>query len=202
VNDSMVGQTAEDAAKRVNAARRFMEESEAHVRRCRAAMQGIQQTFTRPARLYDEEREEAAPMHFQEETEAVEQAAEKAVAASVAATGDASLNERMGHPAPVIGWASPTDLERLADRHRAELEAATVPDVAVATVGELIDRLGIVNVKIYHLEDVVRESEDTQAVCDAARKTRELNRERSALKNAITRMTQGDGARVDVKIGK
>jgi len=67
------------------------------------------------------------------------------------------------------------------------------------TVGELIDRLTIVNVKIYHLEDVVMESEDSETVAAAAKKTRTLNRERSDLKNAITRLVQGSGARMDTK---
>ncbi len=101
---------------------------------------------------------------------------------------------------PVIGWVSPTHMERLEERHRAELDAATVPEVAVATVGELIDRLSIVNVKMFPLVDMVRGEADDARCAEAARKLDALNTERSGLKNAITRAIEGAGARMDTKV--
>ncbi len=55
------------------------------------------------------------------------------------------------------------------------------------------------NIKIYHLEETVNESVDTEVVAEAAKRTRALNRERSDLKNAITRLVQGSEARLDTK---
>lgn len=49
-------------------------------------------------------------------------------------------------------------------------------------IGELIDELSIVNVKIFHLVDKIRANTHTK---EEAKKTEELNLYRSKLKNAI-----------------
>lgn len=54
------------------------------------------------------------------------------------------------------------------------------------TIGELCDRLSIVNIKIFMLENIKRdESSDDKAVADATRKTNELNVERNAIIEVI-----------------
>lgn len=46
------------------------------------------------------------------------------------------------------------------------------------TVGSLIDKLSIVNIRIWMLEDVKRESKDDSVVANATRKTNVLNQQR------------------------
>ena len=54
------------------------------------------------------------------------------------------------------------------------------------TVGNLIDQLSIVNLKIFMLEDVKRDAKATAyIIADATRKTNVLNVQRSALIDAI-----------------
>jgi hypothetical protein len=50
------------------------------------------------------------------------------------------------------------------------------------TIGELIDELGIVNIKIFYLVDKVQEDKHTR---EDAKKIQDLNRTRSELRNAI-----------------
>lgn len=53
------------------------------------------------------------------------------------------------------------------------------------TIGNLIDRLSIVNIKIYMLEDIKRSPATDHAIAEATRKTNVLNSERNALIDAI-----------------
>lgn len=54
------------------------------------------------------------------------------------------------------------------------------------TVGALIDKLSIVNIKIFMLEDVKRDTTVTDfQIAEATRKTNVLNTERNALIDAI-----------------
>lgn len=54
------------------------------------------------------------------------------------------------------------------------------------TIGELCDKLSIVNIKIFMLENIKRDqSADDKAVADATRKTNELNVERNAIIESI-----------------
>ena len=48
-------------------------------------------------------------------------------------------------------------------------------------LGELIDKLTIVNLKIWHLEDIKRDSDDDSKVATACRKTNVLNTQRNLL---------------------
>ena len=50
------------------------------------------------------------------------------------------------------------------------------------TIGELIDSLGITNIKIFHLIDKVQKDEHTR---EDAKKIQDLNKYRSELVNAI-----------------
>lgn len=52
-------------------------------------------------------------------------------------------------------------------------------------LGDLIDKLCIVNLKIWHLEDVKRDSNDDHKVADACRKTNVLNTQRNELMEEI-----------------
>lgn len=50
------------------------------------------------------------------------------------------------------------------------------------TIGELCDKLSIVNIKIFMLENIKRdESADDKAVAEASRKTNDLNVQRNSL---------------------
>jgi len=54
------------------------------------------------------------------------------------------------------------------------------------TLGSLIDKLSVVNIKIFHLVDAIEDKNaDDIAVAAAARKAQTLNRERSSLINEI-----------------
>ena len=52
-------------------------------------------------------------------------------------------------------------------------------------LGELIDKLMVTNLKIWHLEDVKRESDDDSKVAAACRKTNILNTQRNLLMEEI-----------------
>jgi hypothetical protein len=52
-------------------------------------------------------------------------------------------------------------------------------------LGELIDKLTVTNLKIWHLEDVKRDSDDDKKVADACRKTNTLNGQRNELMEQI-----------------
>lgn len=57
------------------------------------------------------------------------------------------------------------------------------------SMGDLIDRLSIVNLKIWHLEEQIRAGKEQELTIEKIGKNaleiRDLNRERIALKNAI-----------------
>ena len=57
------------------------------------------------------------------------------------------------------------------------------------TLGKLVDELTVVNLKIWHLEDVKRDAEaDDTAVANATRKTNVLNGERNNLIEEIDQL--------------
>jgi len=53
------------------------------------------------------------------------------------------------------------------------------------SLGDLVDMLSIMNVKMYHLIDIVEGDSDAEVVSKTSKKLASLNRERSAIKNAI-----------------
>lgn len=54
------------------------------------------------------------------------------------------------------------------------------------SIGEVIDKLIVANVKIYHLVDIVENIKSTdEEVAKAARKIQKVNRLRSQLKNQV-----------------
>ena len=66
------------------------------------------------------------------------------------------------------------------------------------TIGSLIDKLSIVNIRIWMLEDIKRTSKDDSKVADATRKTNLLNQQRNDLvqeiDDLITGLVQGTKA--------
>ena len=56
------------------------------------------------------------------------------------------------------------------------------------TFGNLIDKLTIVNLKIWKFEDIKRESKDDKEIADATRKTNILNQQRNDLIQEIDEM--------------
>lgn len=60
------------------------------------------------------------------------------------------------------------------------------------SLGDLIDKLSIVNIKIFHLVDIVETVTDDKTVADAARKSQQLNRRRSQLINEINERLGND----------
>jgi len=67
------------------------------------------------------------------------------------------------------------------------------------SIGELIDRLIVVNNKIWHCVEIVESArQPNQAVADAARKAQKLNRERTQLINEINHLL--GSSREDIKI--
>lgn len=68
------------------------------------------------------------------------------------------------------------------------------------TLGELIDELCIINMKIWACEDIKRNNEnDDKIVADACRKTNQLNPRRNALIAAINEM-MGQSNVVGIKL--
>ena len=65
------------------------------------------------------------------------------------------------------------------------------------TIGSLIDKLTIVNLKIWVFEDVKRDSKDDWKVADATRKTNVLNQQRNNLIQEIDEFVIGltDGSK-------
>jgi hypothetical protein len=49
------------------------------------------------------------------------------------------------------------------------------------TIGNIVDKLTIVNLKIWMLEDIKRDSTDDKKIADATRKTNILNQQRNDL---------------------
>lgn len=49
------------------------------------------------------------------------------------------------------------------------------------TLGSLVDKLSIVNLKIWHQEDIKRDATEDRKVAEATRKTNILNQERTDL---------------------
>ena len=74
------------------------------------------------------------------------------------------------------------------------------------TIGSLIDKLTIINLKIWMLEDIKRDSEDDHKVADATRKTNILNQQRGNLIQEIDEFIIGlmDGTKTmkDYKVIK
>ena len=67
------------------------------------------------------------------------------------------------------------------------------------SAGELIDRLTVVNNKIWHCVEIVEDaSQSEEAVADAARKAQKLNRERTQLINEINHLL--GSSREDIKV--
>ena len=60
-------------------------------------------------------------------------------------------------------------------------------------LGDLVDRLSIINLKIWHLESAIREGQEEglglEEVGRRALQIRDLNKERIALKNALNEPT-------------
>lgn len=52
-------------------------------------------------------------------------------------------------------------------------------------LSELIERLIIINLKIFKLEDIKRDSTDDKDIANATRQTNILNTQRSQIKNSI-----------------
>ncbi len=66
------------------------------------------------------------------------------------------------------------------------------------SIGELIDRLTIVNLKIFYCVDLIEHSPHERIVAENAKKAQLLNKERSRLINEINRVMGSD--RVEVKV--
>lgn len=56
------------------------------------------------------------------------------------------------------------------------------------TFGNLIDKLSIVNLKIWKFEDIKRDSNDDKEIADATRKTNILNQQRTDLIQELDQM--------------
>jgi len=65
------------------------------------------------------------------------------------------------------------------------------------SIGELIEKLMITNIKLYFLQDTVADEEDNDKCADAARKVVIVNKQRAELKNEINKRL-GDTA-VEIK---
>ena len=64
------------------------------------------------------------------------------------------------------------------------------------SIGELIDRISIINVKIWHAEEKftrAKEENDKENMANIAVLTRELNRERASLREEINHCIEGKG---------
>jgi len=68
------------------------------------------------------------------------------------------------------------------------------------TIGNLIDQLTIVNLKIWMLEDIKRDSEDDAEIAEACRKTNSLNPQRNQLIAAIDEKIDGKSSGLNTKI--
>ena len=67
------------------------------------------------------------------------------------------------------------------------------------TIGNLIDQLTIVNLKIWNLEDLKRDSDDDTVIADACRKTNVLNVQRNELIAAIDEEITGQSSHLNTK---
>lgn len=65
------------------------------------------------------------------------------------------------------------------------------------TIGNLIDKLTIVNMRIWMFEDIKRTSEDDSTIANATRKTNVLNQQRTDLIQEIDELVLGliDGSK-------
>jgi hypothetical protein len=65
------------------------------------------------------------------------------------------------------------------------------------TIGNLIDKLTIVNMRIWMFEDIKRTSEDDRTIANATRKTNVLNQQRTDLIQEIDELVLGliDGSK-------
>lgn len=68
------------------------------------------------------------------------------------------------------------------------------------TAGNLIDQLTIVNLKIWMLEDVKRDSDDDTEIANACRKTNHLNVQRNELIAALDKKLEGKASGLNTKI--
>jgi hypothetical protein len=59
------------------------------------------------------------------------------------------------------------------------------------TLGSLVDKLTVVNLRIWMLEDVKRDATDDHAIAEATRKTNVLNQQRSDLIQEIDELVIG-----------
>jgi len=66
------------------------------------------------------------------------------------------------------------------------------------SLGELVDMLSILNVKMYHLVDIVENNPDPEIVSATSKKLARLNRERSTIKNAINEAV--GSSRMEIKV--
>ena len=62
------------------------------------------------------------------------------------------------------------------------------------TLGNLIDELSITNLKIWMLEDIKRDSDDSEKIADACRKTNTLNVYRNRLIQSIDELANELGS--------
>lgn len=63
------------------------------------------------------------------------------------------------------------------------------------TIGEMTDKLSIINIKMFFLENVKRDSKDDKEIADATRKTNDLNTQRNTIISeidlALNRIAEG-----------
>jgi hypothetical protein len=75
--------------------------------------------------------------------------------------------------------------------------------VSLGDLADVIDRLCIVNLKIWHLEEAIRDDDLSDAeVGRITRRLTPLNEERALLKNRINEITGGGGRDEKIYIGR
>jgi len=74
--------------------------------------------------------------------------------------------------------------------------------VNMDTMGSLVDKLTIVNLKIWMFEDVKRDSQNDHEIADATRKTNVLNQQRNNLIQEIDELVTGKNCEAIKKYGK
>lgn len=66
------------------------------------------------------------------------------------------------------------------------------------TIGQLIDKLSIINIKIFHMQEKMVNEKDDHIVANSTRSMMKLNTERSTLVAEIDQMLNNAGVRVGV----
>lgn len=66
------------------------------------------------------------------------------------------------------------------------------------SIGELIDQLTILNIKIFNLIDRIEAATDEENISKEAKKVQELNKQRSVVRNRINELL-GD-SKIEIKI--